>query len=159
MSDTSTVFPTEAHWESEGTSRIPFLTYTSDELYKRELERFFYKNHWCYVGLEAEVPNAGDFKRTVVGERSVIMTRDAEASAASATAIARSSSALITSGATRSRVTCKACRSGGASSRMAKCTPGRHFPQSRELLLSAVQGIDTLQRGAAGCEFRSTTPR
>jgi salicylate 5-hydroxylase large subunit len=39
------------------------------------LERFFYKSHWCYVGLEAEVPNPGDFKRTVVGERSVIMTR------------------------------------------------------------------------------------
>ena len=32
MSDTSTVFPTEAHWESDGTSRIPFLTYTSDEV-------------------------------------------------------------------------------------------------------------------------------
>ena len=74
----STVFPTEAHWESGGTSRIPFLTYTSEALYKRELERFFYKNHWCYVGLEAEVPNPGDFKRTAVGERSVIMTRDAE---------------------------------------------------------------------------------
>jgi len=35
----------------------------------------FYKAHWSYVGLEAEVPNAGDFKRTVIGERSVIMTR------------------------------------------------------------------------------------
>ncbi|HKX44599.1 MAG TPA: salicylate hydroxylase, partial [Burkholderiaceae bacterium] len=78
MSDTATVFPTEARWESDGTSRIPFLTYTSDALYKRELERFFYKDHWCYVGLEAEVPKPGDFKRTVVGERSVIMVRDAE---------------------------------------------------------------------------------
>ena len=78
MNTPSTVFPTEPHWEGDGTHRIPFLTYTSDELYKRELERFFYKNHWCYVGLEAEVPNAGDFKRTVVGERSVIMVRDAE---------------------------------------------------------------------------------
>jgi len=78
MTTTSTVFPTEAHWESEGTSRIPFLAYTSDELYKRELERFFYRGHWCYVGLEAEVPMPGDFKRTVIGERSVILTRDAE---------------------------------------------------------------------------------
>jgi len=78
MSDTPTVFPTEVRWENDGPSRIPFLTYTSDELYKRELERFFYKGHWCYVGLEAEVPNAGDFKRTVVGERSVIMVRDAD---------------------------------------------------------------------------------
>ncbi len=72
----SDIFPTEPRWELAGTSRIPFLTYTSDELYQRELERFFYKGHWCYVGLEAEVPNPGDFKRTVVGERSVIMVRD-----------------------------------------------------------------------------------
>jgi salicylate 5-hydroxylase large subunit len=37
-----------------------------------ELERFFYRNdHWSYVGLEAEIPKPGDFKRTVVGERSV----------------------------------------------------------------------------------------
>jgi len=80
MSDASTVFPTQTRWENEGSSRIPFLTYTSDELYKRELERFFYKDHWCYVGLEAEVPNPGDFKRTAVGERSVIMVRDADGS-------------------------------------------------------------------------------
>jgi len=77
MTTASDIFPAEPHWELPGTSRIPMVTYTSDELYKRELERFFYKGHWCYVGLEAEVPNAGDFKRTVVGERSVIMTRDA----------------------------------------------------------------------------------
>ncbi|KRB99495.1 salicylate hydroxylase [Hydrogenophaga sp. Root209] len=74
----SEFFPNEPHWELEGTSRIPFLTYTSEEIYRRELERFFYKGHWCYVGLEAEIPNAGDFKRTVVGERSVIMVRDAQ---------------------------------------------------------------------------------
>ncbi len=63
-------------WESAGTSRIPFASYTSDELHRVELERFFYKNHWCYVGLEAEIPNPGDFKRTAVGERSVILVRD-----------------------------------------------------------------------------------
>src|SRR3954454_17060712 len=63
-------------WPGAGTSRIPFAAYTSEELHRRELERFFYKRHWCYVGLEAEVPNPGDFKRTVVGERSVILVRD-----------------------------------------------------------------------------------
>jgi len=80
MSNASTVFPNEAQWETEGSSRIPFLTYTNEALYKRELERFFYKGHWCYVGLEAEVPAVGDFKRTAIGERSVIMVRDAEGS-------------------------------------------------------------------------------
>ncbi len=63
------------HWERNDTSRIPFAVYTDDDLHKKELERFFYKDHWSYVGLEAEVPNPGDFKRTVVGERSVILTR------------------------------------------------------------------------------------
>jgi salicylate 5-hydroxylase large subunit len=63
------------HWETEGTSRIPFAVYTDEALHKKELERFFYRSHWSYVGLEAEVPKPGDFKRTVVGERSVIMTR------------------------------------------------------------------------------------
>ena len=63
------------HWETSGTSRVPFAVYTDEDLHKKELERFFYKSHWSYVGLEAEIPNVGDFKRTVVGERSVIMTR------------------------------------------------------------------------------------
>lgn len=63
-------------WREPGSSRIPFAAYTDPALYQRELERFFYRGHWCYVGLEAEIPNPGDFRRSVVGERSVIMTRD-----------------------------------------------------------------------------------
>ena len=78
MPEPSTVFPEQPAWDGEGTHRIPFAAYTSAELHRRELERFFYRGHWCYVGLEAEVPNPGDFKRTVVGERSVILVRDAE---------------------------------------------------------------------------------
>ena len=79
MGDTPVVFPIRPVWESkESTSRIPFSVYTDDQVYKRELERLFYHGHWCYVGLEAEIPNAGDFKRTVVGERSVIMVRGNE---------------------------------------------------------------------------------
>ncbi|RDI23564.1 salicylate 5-hydroxylase large subunit [Pseudacidovorax intermedius] len=69
--------PREAplRWEAGGTSRIPFAAYTRDDLHRQELERFFYRGHWCYVGLEAEIPNPGDFKRTAVGERSVILVR------------------------------------------------------------------------------------
>jgi salicylate 5-hydroxylase large subunit len=78
MSEAITVFPSGVHWETEGTSRIPFKVYTDDDLHRKELERFFYSKHWCYVGLEAEIPNRGDFKRTAVGERSVVMVRDAE---------------------------------------------------------------------------------
>jgi len=65
-------------WKDDGSSRIPFWAYTDEDTYRRELERFFYAGHWCYVGLEAEIPNPGDFKRTVIGERSVIVTRAAD---------------------------------------------------------------------------------
>ncbi|MCB5364184.1 Rieske 2Fe-2S domain-containing protein [Pusillimonas sp. CC-YST705] len=78
MSQTPVVFPEQPVWQDEGSSRIPFWAYTREDIYRRELERLFYDNHWCYVGLEAEVPNPGDFKRTVVGEREVVMTRDME---------------------------------------------------------------------------------
>lgn len=71
-------YPTERVWREEGTSRIPFWAYTSDDLHQQELERLFYRNHWCYVGLEAEIPEPGDFKRTAIGERSVIMVRDTD---------------------------------------------------------------------------------
>jgi salicylate 5-hydroxylase large subunit len=76
MSENPVVFPIRPEWESkESSSRIPFSVYTDDAVYKRELERLFSHGHWCYVGLEAEIPEAGDFKRTVIGERSVIMVR------------------------------------------------------------------------------------
>ena len=76
MPSQPSVFPDKPLWESPGTSRIPFAVYTSEQLHQRELDRFFYRGHWNYVGLEAEIPLAGDFKRTVVGERSVLMVRD-----------------------------------------------------------------------------------
>ncbi len=72
----SGAIPDSPQWQGEGTSRIPFSVYTSEQLHRRELERFFYRKHWSYVGLEAEIPNPGDFKRTVVGERSVLLVRD-----------------------------------------------------------------------------------
>ncbi|WP_157265265.1 aromatic ring-hydroxylating dioxygenase subunit alpha [Azohydromonas aeria] len=80
MSDPNPAAAALPRWEGDGTSRIPFLAYTSDDLYRRELERFFYRGHWCYVGLEAEIPNPGDFKRTAIGERSVLLTRAADGS-------------------------------------------------------------------------------
>lgn len=63
-------------WPDAGSSRIPARIYTDPEIYRLELERIFYGRHWSYVGLEAEVPEPGNFKRTSIGERSVIMIRN-----------------------------------------------------------------------------------
>jgi salicylate 5-hydroxylase large subunit len=62
-------------WGDVPTSQAPGWVYTDSALYQRELERLFYRGHWCYVGLECEIPELGNFKRSVVGERSVIMVR------------------------------------------------------------------------------------
>jgi salicylate 5-hydroxylase large subunit len=65
-------------WRESGSSRVPSAVYTDRTIYERELERIFYGPHWSYVGLEIEVPEPGCFKRTSVGERSVIMIRTRE---------------------------------------------------------------------------------
>ena len=65
-------------WGAEPTSRVPGWVYTDPAVFDEEIARFFYRGHWCYVGLECEVPNPGDFKRTQIGQRSVILVRDAE---------------------------------------------------------------------------------
>ncbi len=65
-------------WDGSQTHQIPFWAYTDPAVYQRELERLFYRGHWCYVALEAELPKPGDFIRTVIGERSVIVVRDAD---------------------------------------------------------------------------------
>lgn len=69
-------FAPERTWKREGTARLPFWLYTDEEIYQRELERLFYGPHWNYVGLACEIPNPGDFKRTWIGERSVLIVRD-----------------------------------------------------------------------------------
>jgi salicylate 5-hydroxylase large subunit len=59
-----------------GTHRIPNAVYSDAALHERELDAFFYRGHWCYVALECEIPNAGDYKATMIGERPVIVVRD-----------------------------------------------------------------------------------
>src|SRR5436309_8155049 len=62
-------------WSGETLAEVPFRAYTDAQIYALELERIFYGPHWCYVGLACEVPKPGDFKRTFVGERQVVMVR------------------------------------------------------------------------------------
>ena len=63
-------------WPAEGTSRVPYWIYTNDEIYQREQDRIFGGAVWAYVGLAAEIPNSGDFKRADIGDKPVIVVRD-----------------------------------------------------------------------------------
>lgn len=62
-------------WPAEGTTRLPYRVYSDPAIYAQEQERIFCGPTWNYVALEAEIPNAGDFKRSFVGERSVVVMR------------------------------------------------------------------------------------
>ena len=66
----------QLRWPAQGISRAPYWIYTSDEVYRREQERIFGGPVWAYVGLAAEIPDPGDYRRTAIGDRPVIVVRD-----------------------------------------------------------------------------------
>jgi glycine betaine monooxygenase A len=49
--------------------------YTSREVFEADL-RLIFGRHWIYVGVEAEIPNAGDVMTTEIGNASVLIVRD-----------------------------------------------------------------------------------
>lgn len=63
-------------WPTDGEFRIPAWVYTDPDLFEEEMERFHHGPTWNYVGLECEIPSAGDWKRGSVGLRPVVVTRD-----------------------------------------------------------------------------------
>jgi salicylate 5-hydroxylase large subunit len=63
-------------WAADRLSRIPAKICSKPDISARELERIFYGRHWGYVGLEVEVEEAAAFKRSSLGERSLIMIRN-----------------------------------------------------------------------------------
>ncbi|HYC14897.1 MAG TPA: aromatic ring-hydroxylating dioxygenase subunit alpha [Stellaceae bacterium] len=65
-------------WPEGGLARVPYWIYTDPEIYRSEQERIFCGRSWAYVALEAELPKPGDFIRTYVGEKPVVVVRDLE---------------------------------------------------------------------------------
>jgi salicylate 5-hydroxylase large subunit len=67
----------DQRWPEEGTARVPYWVYTDPDVYALEQERVFGGPHWNYVGLACEVPAPGDFLRTAVGDKPVVLCRNA----------------------------------------------------------------------------------
>ena len=56
-------------------SRVPFALYHDREIYEQEQEKIFRGPTWSYLGLEAEIPNPGDFRAIFVGDTPVVINR------------------------------------------------------------------------------------
>jgi salicylate 5-hydroxylase large subunit len=63
-------------WPKEGVSRVPYWVYSDPAVYTREMDVIFGGASYNYIGLECEIPNPGDYRRSVVGDKSVIFLRD-----------------------------------------------------------------------------------
>lgn len=63
-------------WPAEGITRVPYWVYQDKGLYAREQERIYRGETWNFLGLEAELPEKGDFKTTFAGEMPVVVARD-----------------------------------------------------------------------------------
>jgi anthranilate 1,2-dioxygenase large subunit len=70
----------EFKWPQDSLQYIPDWVYTSPEIYHREMKRIFKGPAWSFVALEAEIPNAGDYKRSYVGDIPVVVSRDTDGS-------------------------------------------------------------------------------
>lgn len=65
-------------WPEGGFTRVPAWIYSDPDLYRRELDTFFAGDSWNYVGLDCELPEIGSFKRAWIGDRQVVVVRDAD---------------------------------------------------------------------------------
>ena len=67
---------TDQIWPALDYSRVPYRLYHDAEIYEREQRQIFQGPVWNYLGLEAEIPEPGDFRSTWVGETPVVFNRD-----------------------------------------------------------------------------------
>jgi anthranilate 1,2-dioxygenase large subunit len=67
---------TDKVWPARDYSRVPYRLYHDAELYEREQQRIFRGPVWHYLGLDAEIPNPGDFRASWVGDTPVVFNRD-----------------------------------------------------------------------------------
>jgi phenylpropionate dioxygenase-like ring-hydroxylating dioxygenase large terminal subunit len=70
-------FPTQVDraWPA-GLTRVPFWAYKDPDVLDNEQKHLFEGPVWNYLCLEGEIPNAGDWRTTYVGEMPVVVARD-----------------------------------------------------------------------------------
>ena len=67
-------------WPTEGLTRVPNRLYSDADTCAQEQANIFQGPTWNFVGLEAEIPDPGDFKTSFIGDTPVIAVRDRDGS-------------------------------------------------------------------------------
>jgi phenylpropionate dioxygenase-like ring-hydroxylating dioxygenase large terminal subunit len=62
-------------WPPGDLTRVPFPLYSDPAIYEREQAALFRGPIWHYLGLEAEVPNPGDWRTTEIGDGPIVLAR------------------------------------------------------------------------------------
>lgn len=65
-------------WPAEGVARAPYAVFSDPEIYALEQRAIFRGPTWHFLGLEAQMPEAGSFILAHVGDTPVIVVRDEE---------------------------------------------------------------------------------
>ena len=66
-------------WPRTDYSRVPYWLYHDPAIYATEQDRIFKGPTWSYVGLEAEIPEPGDYFTSYLGETPIIVSRGRDA--------------------------------------------------------------------------------
>jgi anthranilate 1,2-dioxygenase large subunit len=69
-------------WNKGSFFAVPDEVYTDPAIFASEQHLIFEAKTWNFVGLDAELPDPGDYKRSHVGSRSVVVARTADGSVA-----------------------------------------------------------------------------
>jgi salicylate 5-hydroxylase large subunit len=75
MENSVTATRTPLVWPKGDVTSVPYRIYSDPDIFALEMQRIFGGPGWAYVGLEVEIPNAGDYLVTRIGDRSVVITR------------------------------------------------------------------------------------
>ena len=62
-------------WPQNELTRVPYWVYDDEDVYRKEQDGIYQGPVWNYLGLEAELPEQGDYKTTFVGDMPVIVVR------------------------------------------------------------------------------------
>ena len=65
-------------WTGKALTEVPYEVYDDEQVYDQERERIFQGPTWNFLGLASEVPEAGDYKTTFLGDIPIVVVRGAD---------------------------------------------------------------------------------